>query len=127
MAFQIKSPNCLVVIGDERLFELPEELDLSLEKISYLCERYYDSPVLRDDGSIRKLKTELQLLLQTYTAVRREQIGAEKQVQAKDPKIRNQILDSLVSGDKTKKLVEQLIELCDDALEESQPIYCSSD
>ena len=129
MAFQLNSPNKMVIVDEEeeQIFQLPEKFGLNLEMLGYLGERFYASPTLRDERSVLKLRDELSLLREKYLEHRREQIAAEKKVRAKNESARKQILDSMISDDPIKVIIERMMELCDDSLETSGPVICSSD
>lgn len=127
MAFQINSPNLSVVIENEAIFALPAKLGLYLEKFEFIAEKFYESPKLRDEKSISKMKAELELLLKHYIEFKRSEVAVARNVNTKDERVMNQILDSMITNDEMKVTLENLIELCADALQAGQPVTCSSD
>ena len=111
---------------DEALFTLPGQLGVSCPLLDRVWEHFYADPVVTA-AELQRFRDELANLRAVYFAKCKTEAQHAKKVHAKDPRVLHAILNQLVADEPLLNKLNELVDLCDAAIEEGSALFGSSD
>lgn len=113
---------------DEKILgELPRQLGLTTPQCDFLWEAFYRSPQLNSSAQVQLFRGEIVQIRAAYLRARKQALQKERNVHAKDPRRLDEILESMLAGDPILTKCNELVQLCDDAIDAGVGILCNSD
>lgn len=111
MALDIVGPTKRAAIDDEDyfpLFQMLQDFGIKAPQSQIIYERFWQNPCVDPPSWL----AEIRQLREAYIA----QLAVAKNIRAKDPEIREQILYGLVKTDRWLAKFDELIAVCEDAI-----------
>lgn len=110
MALDIIGPTKRAAIDDDDfpLFQMLKDFGIKAPQFQIIYERFYVNPHVDASNWL----AEIRQLREAYIA----QLAVTKNIRAKDPEIREQILYGLVKTDRWVTKFDELIAVCEDAI-----------
>jgi hypothetical protein len=110
------------------LLALPRALGLKCPQLERLHQRFYDTTQLEfAAGEVLALRDEVDQLQQTYRQHLEPQLMRVRGVRARDPAVRERILDRVLQNDPAYAALEELRQLCEEAVLAEADVRCFGD
>jgi hypothetical protein len=130
MAFELKGPSRSVTIdtSDEViLFTLPQQLDLTTPICDRLWTSFYADPELRSVEEVAQFRVEIASIRSGYADWRAACLIRERRIRARRADVVERIVAQLLAGDRVLSKCDELLELCDEAIQAGAGLVGISD
>jgi hypothetical protein len=107
---------------------MPRAYGLTCPQLEKLNQRFYDSTSIRvAGGEVHRLRDELIQLRDAYRARRVPELIKERRVRARDPDIRQAIVEQVLLEDTVYRVLEEFRLLCEEAIAAEVDVRCLGD
>ena len=118
MALDIRGPTRHATIADDGehiVSTLPGRLAVKAPVCDRIWDRFYASPYL-DAVGVTMWRAERVALHEAWTRERRSDLVRDRKIRATEPGVLDQILARMLEADRTRVVLDELIAVCDDAI-----------
>ncbi len=129
MTLDLVSKNMSVALDDipGSLFEMLREFKIDAPEYSKIEVYYYGTTRLSSRAQVESLLGETKELLRCYLDRATLKIQREKKITAKDPTVRDRILEPMLADDMWLAKLNRIIEVCEDGLSTDGTLVCAGD
>ena len=110
----------------EAIFDLLPDDGSGYSITRQLWDKFYGAMTI-SPGMLPQFKQELVEMRNRWSAEITPGLRRKHRINASDPQIANEILSQFLKRDTLYKVLEELIALCEDAINTGQPIECLGD
>lgn len=117
--------------GEEPRYDvlaMPREYGLVCPQLEKLSGRFYDLTTLRfAEGHVNALQAELVQVQQVYRTRRESELITQRGIHARNPRVRQAIIDRVLQEDSVYRTLEELRLLCEEAIAAEANVRCVGD